>query len=73
MQEGTFPGLIALIESYLESMDVDADTHCSIQQYLKLIRKRAAGQLLTTASYLREFVLSHPLYKLVFAQNIKYI
>lgn len=44
-------------------MDVDADTFCSIQQYLNLIQKRASGELLTTASWIRQFVRQHPSYK----------
>ncbi|XP_059614082.1 glutamate--cysteine ligase [Phlebotomus argentipes] len=59
----TFPGLVPLIHSYLGSMDVDADTHCTIQQYLKLIQKRASGELLTTASWIRQQVVNHPEYK----------
>ncbi|XP_004924668.1 glutamate--cysteine ligase catalytic subunit [Bombyx mori] len=62
-KEGVFPGLIPLIESYLSGMDVDADTHCSVQQYLKLIQRRAAGDIVTTASWLRAFVTNHPHYK----------
>ena len=63
VQPDTFPGLVPLIHSYLESMDVDADTHCTIQQYLRLIQKRASGELLTTASWMRQQVLNHPEYK----------
>ncbi|KAF6203999.1 hypothetical protein GE061_002338 [Apolygus lucorum] len=62
-KDDVFPGLIPLINSYLSAMDVDADTHCSIQQYLKLIQRRASGQLLTTASWIRQFVRQHPSYK----------
>lgn len=62
-QEGVFPGLIPLVNSYLASMDVDADTHCTIQRYLKFIQKRANGELLTTAAWLRKEVMSHPDYK----------
>lgn len=58
-----FPGLISYINQYLSSMDVDTDTHCSIQQYLKLIQRRASGNLLTTASWIRKEVLTHPDYK----------
>lgn len=61
--KGTFPGLVPLIHSYLSSMDVDADTHCTIQQYLRLIQRRASGVLLTTASWIRKEVLNHPEYK----------
>lgn len=59
----TFPGLVPLINSYLSSMDVDTDTHCTIQQYLRLIQRRAAGHLLTTASWIRQEVANHPEYK----------
>lgn len=62
-KEGDFPGLIPLINSYLSGMDVDADTHCTIQQYLKLIQRRASGELTTTATWIRKFVRSHPDYK----------
>lgn len=60
---GEFPGLIPLINSYLNGMDVDADTHCTIQQYLKFIQKRASGEIFTTASFIRKFVMEHPDYK----------
>ncbi|KAI5693722.1 hypothetical protein M8J75_004461 [Diaphorina citri] len=62
-KEGVFPGLAPLISRYLISMDVDTDTHCTIQQYLKLIQNRASGEILTTASWIRSFVTSHPAYK----------
>lgn len=61
--KGTFPGLVPLIHSYLMSMDVDADTHCTIQQYLRLIQRRASGVLKTTASWIRQEVVNHPEYK----------
>lgn len=44
-------------------MNVDADTHCTVQRYLKLIQRRASGELLTTAAWLRKFVTTHPDYK----------
>lgn len=61
--KGTFPGLVPLIHSYLASMDVDTDTHCTIQQYLRLIQRRASGELITTATWIRQEVLNHPDYK----------
>uniref|UniRef100_A0A8C9DDY2 Glutamate--cysteine ligase n=1 Tax=Prolemur simus TaxID=1328070 RepID=A0A8C9DDY2_PROSS len=42
-KEGVFPGLIPILNSYLENMEVDVDTRCSILNYLKLIKKRASG------------------------------
>ncbi|XP_043535504.1 glutamate--cysteine ligase catalytic subunit isoform X1 [Chiloscyllium plagiosum] len=62
-KEGVFPGLIPIINSYLENMEVDVDTRCSILNYLKLIRKRASGELMTAACWLRKFVSDHPDYK----------
>jgi len=62
-QPNVFPGLVPLIRSYLQSMEVDTDTHCTIEQYLRFIEKRAAGELITTATWMREQVLSHPDYK----------
>ncbi|CAB3237386.1 unnamed protein product [Arctia plantaginis] len=62
-KDGVFSGLIPLIESYLSGMDVDADTHCSVQQYLKLIQRRASGEISTMASWMRNFVTTHPQYK----------
>lgn len=58
-----FPGLVPLIRSYLDAMDVDTDTHCTIQKYLRLIQERAAGHLLTAASWIRQEVTAHPDYK----------
>jgi len=45
LQPGEFPGLLPLIEQYLNSVDdCDVDTSCTVLQYLKLIRYRASGQ-----------------------------
>lgn len=50
LQEGVFPGLIPILNSYLENMEVDVDTRCSILNYLKLIKKRASGKETLLAS-----------------------
>ncbi|XP_076384766.1 glutamate--cysteine ligase isoform X1 [Megalopta genalis] len=73
-KDDVFPGLVPLVNSYLASMDVDVDTHCSIQAYMKLIQKRASGELLTTAAWLRKEVVSHPEYKndSIITQRINY-
>ena len=59
----SFPGLIPLVESYLDSVNVDVETRCSLASYLDLIRKRADGTLWTGAHWIREFVAKHPGYK----------
>jgi glutamate--cysteine ligase catalytic subunit len=58
-----FPGLIPLVESYLDSMNVDVATRCELASYLELIKKRANGTLWTAAKWIREFVREHEDYK----------
>jgi glutamate--cysteine ligase catalytic subunit len=60
--ENQFPGLIPLVESYLDSMNVDVLTRCELASYLDLIKKRADGRLWTAAKWIREFVAAHPAY-----------
>ncbi|CAK7273193.1 glutamate--cysteine ligase [Sporothrix epigloea] len=58
-----FPGLIPLVESYLDSMNVDVKTRCQLSTYLDLIRRRASGELWTAARWIRSYVDQHPDYK----------
>ena len=78
-----FPGLLGLINAYLDTLDIEAQEMEKIQQYLGLIRRRADGEseqytrvlsyiansicfvgsLLTAATWIRNFVQSHPDYK----------
>lgn len=69
-----FPGLIPLVESYLNSVNVDVETRCELARYLDLIRKRASGQLWTGAKWIRHFVREHPEYKhdSVVSESINY-
>ena len=46
---GGFPGLIPLVQHYLNSMNIDVETRCALARYLNLIMKRANGSLWTTA------------------------
>jgi len=41
-QDG-FPGLVRLVEKYLDSMNVDITTRCEIGRYLSLVSQRASG------------------------------
>ena len=58
-----FPGLIPLVESYLNSVNVDVETRCDLARYLDLIRKRASGRLWTGAKWIRHFVRTHGQYQ----------
>jgi len=62
-QDGGFPGLIPLVESYLDSVNVDVETRCDLATYLDLIRKRADGSLWTGAKWIRSFVRGHAEYR----------
>jgi len=61
--DGGFPGLIPLVESYLDSMNVDVETRCELAQYLALIKGRANGTLWTAAKWIRHYVDEHKHYK----------
>ena len=58
-----FPGLVPLVELYLNSVNVDVETRCDLARYLDLIRKRASGQLWTGAKWIRSFVRGHQAYE----------
>ncbi|CAF3567212.1 ADP-ribosylation factor GTPase-activating protein gcs1, variant 2 [Fusarium graminearum] len=61
-ESGEFPGLIPIVESYLDSVNVDVSTRCHLSTYLDLISKRARGDLDTTARWIRNFIDIHPKY-----------
>jgi glutamate--cysteine ligase catalytic subunit len=58
-----FPGLIPLILAYLDHINCDSVTMQRLQQYLTFIERRATGQLVTPATWIRNFVRRHPAYK----------
>jgi glutamate--cysteine ligase catalytic subunit len=58
-----FIGLIPLIESYLNTVNVDVQTRCDLARYLDLVSKRANGQLKTGATWIREFIRGHEDYR----------
>jgi glutamate--cysteine ligase catalytic subunit len=58
-----FPGLIPLIQAYLDYINCDSVTRARLNQYLDFIERRARGELVTPATWMRSFVRSHPAYK----------
>ena len=58
-----FPGLIPLVRAYLDHINCDSVTMKRISQYLDLIERRATGELITPATWMRNFVRNHPDYK----------
>ncbi|CAG8855704.1 3143_t:CDS:2, partial [Gigaspora margarita] len=69
-----FPGLIVLISRYLESVNIDVETRCQLAKYLEFVSRRAKGKIKTTATWIRNFVRSHPKYNndSVVSQEINY-
>ncbi|OMJ20578.1 Glutamate-cysteine ligase [Smittium culicis] len=60
---GGFPGLLSIVENYLNSSNIDVVTMCKFNKYLEFIRQRATGKLKTNARYFRDFVSEHKDYK----------
>jgi glutamate--cysteine ligase catalytic subunit len=58
-----FPGMLGLVNNYLNTLNIDIETRCEISKYLELIKKRANGTLMTAATWTRQFVQNHPDYK----------
>lgn len=47
----------------MDSLNVDVETSYQLGLYLDLVSSRANGSLMTTASWIRQYVRSHPEYK----------
>jgi len=58
-----FPGLIPLVYAYLDHIQCDSVTMERMTKYLDFIEKRATGQLVTPATWIRTFVRNHEDYK----------
>lgn len=58
-----YPGLRPMIDAYMDMIEVDPVSMVEIQKYLDLVSQKASGELLTTASWMRKFVTTHPEYK----------
>ena len=73
-QGNSFPGLLGLVESYVQTLEMDSETSRRLDRYLDLVRRRSNGSLLTMASWMRNYARSHPAYKFdsVISQEIKY-
>ena len=58
-----YPGLIPLVFAYLDHINCDSVTLERISKYLHFIEQRATGELVTPATWMRNFVRNHPAYK----------
>lgn len=60
---GEFRGVLSFIRDYVGLVELEPLTQCYFKQFLKLIEKRANGEFMTPASYIRKFVMNHSKYK----------
>merc|ERR1719410_1717513 len=58
-----FPGLVPICFAYLEHIGCDPGSFSRLSMYLRFIQRRASGDLMTPASWIRRFVRGHPEYK----------
>ena len=72
-----FPGLVPFMERFLQDTATEIETSCQIkvsrsiysqlfihfQTYIDIIAARASGKLMTTSTWIRDFVTSHSQYK----------
>ncbi|KAM0752181.1 GCS-domain-containing protein [Meredithblackwellia eburnea MCA 4105] len=69
-----FPGLMGVVEKYLGTLTLSPSVRKELEKNLMLIRRRADGSLITTATWMRNFVRSHPAYNFdsVVSEEINY-
>ncbi|TFY62650.1 hypothetical protein EVJ58_g3733 [Rhodofomes roseus] len=69
-----FPGLFGLVYAYLDTLDMEEEERVKLERYLDLIKRRTDGTLKTAATWIREFVRTHPAYKFdsAVSQEINY-
>jgi glutamate--cysteine ligase catalytic subunit len=58
-----FIGLIKMIKIYLDTINISKETRKIVENYLNFLSKRASGELITPATWIRNFVQNHPEYK----------
>ncbi|KAL8277979.1 hypothetical protein RQP46_009611 [Phenoliferia psychrophenolica] len=69
-----FPGLMGVVTKYLDTLEIAPEVRKELEKSLQLIRRRADGSLITTATWMRRFVRAHPAYKFdsVISEEINY-
>lgn len=58
-----FPGLVPLLHFYMDSMEVNVNTRCRLNAYLRFISDRASGESPTLAHIMRNYIKQHPSYR----------
>ncbi|GAA5922707.1 hypothetical protein JCM1841_001112 [Sporobolomyces salmonicolor] len=71
----SFPGLLGVVRQYLSSLSsISPQVRAQLDKSLDLVSRRAAGSLVTTATWMRDFVRAHPGYRFdsVVSREINY-
>ena len=58
--DNTMPGLLPLVHSYLDSLNMSETERQRLNRYLDLVAMRVDGRLMSTATYFRQLVQQHP-------------
>ena len=58
-----FAGLVPLCRAYLKTISPDLESYRTIDRYLKFVSLKASGEIPTNATWIRNFVQSHPAYQ----------
>jgi len=61
--KGEYRGLVPIIMAYLDQINTDEETTRVISSYMDFIVARASGDLVSPATWMRDFITSHPDYK----------
>ena len=61
-KDSYYPGLIPLIYAYLEYIRCAPEAFEKIDRYLQYITSKVKGETITTATWIRNFVTTHPAY-----------
>ncbi|KAM6501139.1 Glutamate-cysteine ligase domain containing protein [Amanita muscaria] len=70
----SFPGLLSFVKRYVEESNPDQETKSRLFEYIDFIRCKANGTYATTATWMRNFIRTHPKYKFdsVISEEIGY-
>ncbi|KAG8719530.1 hypothetical protein FRC08_002599 [Ceratobasidium sp. 394] len=73
-KDETFPGLVGLVNRYLDTLNNEPLERSKLEPYLDLVKMRADGSVDTPAMWIRNFVRTHPAYQFdsVLSQEINY-
>lgn len=61
--KGMMPGICTVIDEYLDMEEIAESTRNVLKAHVNLVRQRSTGERKTGATWIREFVMNHPLYK----------